>query len=85
MVRKPRQFFDLHVKSLVLVFGIFFDTHDVEFVRTIAVLKLCPSVETLTLPGFFARGLQRNALRPGVRQRLPKMCDEKSGTAFHSG
>jgi hypothetical protein len=62
MVRKPREFFDLHVKSLVLVFGTFFDTYDVQFVRTIAVLKLCSNVETLALPGF-ARALHRNALR----------------------
>jgi hypothetical protein len=53
----------LHVKSLVLVFGTFFDTYDVQFVRTIAVLKLCSNIETLALPGFFAHALQRNALR----------------------
>jgi hypothetical protein len=68
MMRKPRDFFDLHVKSLVLVFGTLFDTYDVQFVRTVAVLKLCSNDETLALPGFFVHALQQRIALQELRK-----------------
>ncbi|KAJ2929606.1 hypothetical protein H1R20_g7496, partial [Candolleomyces eurysporus] len=61
--RKPRQFFELHVKSLILVFGALHKSYDSDFVVAMAILKLCSNVETLALPGFFSHVKQRNALR----------------------
>jgi hypothetical protein len=49
-------------------FGIFFGTYNVQFVRTIAILKLCSNVETPALPGFFAHALQQRIALQELRK-----------------